>query len=76
MSAERTNSNATVDQQHSKHVENPVKTMDQLYAGSDEDAPHDERSQNAPEQNSMLLLLGNGKVIEDQKEDEKIVHAE
>ena len=53
-----------------------MKPADQSYAGKDENCPHDERAQNPPEQNFVLLLVGYSEITEDHEEDEQVVHAE
>src|SRR3989454_12120269 len=53
-----------------------MKPADQSHAGKDEHCPHDERAQNPPEQNFVLLLVGYSEITEDHEEDEQGVHAE
>ena len=53
-----------------------MKTGDQADSGADEDTPHDERAQNAPEQNAMLQVFGDREIIEDHEEEEKVIDAE
>ena len=65
-----------IDQQASEDVENPVKPGDQAHPGANKDAAQEQRAQNTPEQNAMLLLLRDREIIEDHEEDEEIIDAE
>ena len=53
-----------------------MEAGDQADPGADKDAAHDQRADNAPEQNAMLLLFRDRKIIEDHQEDEEIIDAE
>ena len=43
-------------QERPEHVEDPVEALDQGDAGEDEDRPHHERPEDAPEQHPVLVL--------------------
>jgi hypothetical protein len=53
-----------------------METGDQANPGADEDAPQDERADDAPEQNSMLLLVGHGEIFKNHEEDKKVIDTE
>ena len=64
------------DQEGSEEIDDPVKIVEQRRSEGNENPAHDERAQNPPEQNPVLVGQGNGKIGEDQQEDKNIVHAE
>src|SRR5215469_6046060 len=47
--------------------------MNQSDAGADEESTQDQRTNDSPEQHPMLLLFGDGEVVEDHEEDKQIV---
>ncbi len=75
MFAAESQANAAVNQQRSESVENPVEALDQADAGNNENAAHQERTENSPEQHAALMLLRHSEIAEDYKEKKKIVHA-
>src|SRR5580698_4613327 len=67
---------AAINQQRPQDVENPVETLDQANPGKNEEAPHQQRAEDSPKQDAVLMLLGYREIAEDHKEEEEIVHAE
>src|ERR1700747_2061945 len=76
MLAGKSQANSAVDQQPSEYVQNPVEALDQANSSKDEDAAHEERTEDPPKEDAALVLLRNGKVPEDHEKDEKIVYTE
>src|SRR5260370_4671831 len=66
----------SIHQKHAQNVENPFKSLDENCTGADHYAAHDERTQHAPEQQAMLVTGIDSKILEDQNEDEYVIHAE
>ncbi len=48
----------------------------QGHPGKDEDQPHDDRAENTPEQDLVLVDGGDGEIGEDQEKNEEVVYAE
>src|SRR5262245_36778716 len=67
---------ADVQQECSKDIENPLKSLDQYRSKGDHRAPQDDRAQHAPKQHPVLELRRNAEGAEYQQENENIVHAE
>ncbi len=67
---------AAVHQEGSEDINDPVESLDQAYAGHDENGAHDERAQNSPEQDLVLVGRRHLKETEDQQEDEKVIDTE
>ena len=67
-------SNSHVNQERPKDVCNPVEATDQAHARNNKDGSHHQRTDDAPEQNPMLLVGRNLKVPEDEEEDEEIIY--
>ncbi len=61
---------AAVDQQRAENIDDPVKSLDQAHAGDDENRPHDQRAQDSPEQDLVLVAGRHLEITEDQQEDE------
>src|ERR671918_1327897 len=61
------------DQERPKQIDNPVKCLDQRDSHRDEEGPHEERSENAPEQDLMLIHRRDTKGGEDQQKHEDVV---
>ena len=53
-----------------------MEPLDQLGPGEDHYHAHEKRTHDAPEQNSMLILLGDLEVTEDQEEDKEVINGE
>jgi len=53
-----------------------VEAGDQTHSGPDKNAAHEQRTQDSPEQNAMLLLFRDREIIEDYEEDEEIIDAQ
>src|SRR5580704_4187600 len=64
------------NQNHGEDVEHPVKAVDQTNTGQNKTAAQDQRTHDAPEQHSMLLLLRDREVAEDHQKNKEIVDAE
>src|SRR3954452_19154525 len=64
------------DEEDTEDVEHPMKGRYQCKAESDHDATHNQRSENAPDQNSMLRLSRHPEMIEDQDKHKNVVHAQ
>src|SRR5215472_17801892 len=67
---------SAVYKDRTEHIDDPMEAIEQGDAGNDEDGAHDQRADDSPEQHLMLKLPGHSEIAKDQKEDEKIVHAE
>ena len=65
-----------VQQKRTEKIEDPIEALNQNGANADHCAAHDERAQNSPEKQAMLVPGVNAKILEDQNEDEYVVHAE
>ena len=63
-------------QERPEHVEDPVEPLDQGDAGEDEDRPHHEGPEDAPEQHPVLVLRRHLEVAHDQRPDEDVVDAQ
>ena len=64
------------DEQRAEDVDDPLEPREQRRAEPDEQAAHDERAEDAPEQHAVLVLRRHGEVLEDQHDDEDVVDAE
>src|SRR5258708_13998751 len=64
------------DQESPEQVENPVEIFEQHSAKDNQDAAHDERTQNTPEQHPVLIGCRYTEVAEEQHKDEDVVNAE
>src|SRR5271170_2390316 len=76
MLARKPHPDAAINQQRSKKIDNPVEAVDQADTGKNKEAPHQDRAENSPKQYGVLMLLGHGKITEDHKKEEEIVHTE
>ena len=65
-----------VEQERPEHVEHPVEALDHGDAGEDEDRPHDQRAEDAPEQHAVLVLRRHEEVAHDQRPHEDVVDAQ
>src|SRR5262249_49788774 len=52
-----------------------VKLLDHRDADKDESEAHDQRPDDPPEKDFVLVLLGHAKILEEDQEDEKVVDA-
>src|SRR5258708_13252231 len=68
--------NARHDQEGPEQVENPVEIFEQHSSKGNQDAAHDERTQNTPEQHPVLIACRYTEVAEEQYKDEDVVNAE
>jgi hypothetical protein len=73
MLAVRRHANPGEHQEGAEYVEDPVELLDQVRARRDHDAPHQERPQDAPEQDAVLVPGWNSEEAEDQDEHEDVV---
>lgn len=64
------------DEQRTEEVDDPVEAREQRGAEGDEDRAHDDRAEDAPEENAMLVDLRNGEGGEEHDEDEDVVDGE
>jgi hypothetical protein len=64
---------SAVHQQRPKDVNDPVELSNQSDSRQDENCAHDQRAQNSPKQNFVLMNRGNLEVAKDEKEDKKII---
>src|ERR1017187_3612703 len=67
---------ATVKQEGAEEVEDPIHHGDQCNAEADHQAAHDQRAENAPVKDAMLVLPGDAEIGEDEGNDKHIVHRE
>src|SRR5579864_2169962 len=67
--------NAAVNEQRTENKQQPVKAVNQAHARPDEDSAQNERSHDSPEQDTMLLLLRDGEIVEDHEENEEVIDA-
>ena len=67
---------SAVHQQRPEDVDDPVELSNQSDSRQDENSAHDQRSQNSPEQNFVLVDRGYLEIPEDEKKDEKIIDTE
>lgn len=65
---------ARVNQEGTEDIDDPVEPVDEFGAGEDHYHSHYKRTHDAPEEHTMLVLLGNLEEGEDQQEDEQIIH--
>ncbi len=63
-------------QEGTEDVEHPVEPFDQGDAGEDEDRPHHQRAEDAPEQHPMLVARRHLEVAHDQRPHKHVVDAE
>ncbi len=64
------------DQERAEHRQQPLELVDERGAEADQQRPHDEHADNAPEEHSMLQLGRDREEAEDQRYHEDIVEAE
>src|SRR4029077_12142631 len=65
-----------VQQERPEQVENPIKSLNQNGAQANHRGAHHQRAQHPPEQQAMLVAGIDSEILEDQQEDEDIVHTE
>ena len=65
-----------VQQKRSEQIENPFEALNQNGAHTDHRAAQDQRAQHSPEQQAVLIAGLDAEKLEDQQEDENVVHAE
>ena len=65
-----------VQKKSSEEIRDPFKPGDQRRARADHRAAQDERAQDAPEEQAMLIAGFDAKILEDQQEDKNVVQAE
>ncbi len=53
-----------------------MEMLDQSHTGADEDPAKNERSDDTPEQNAVLLFVGNGEVLKNYEKDKQVVDTE
>ena len=64
------------DQERAEDVHQPIEAMQQRRARENEDAAHDQRAEDAPEQDAALVGRGNPERGEDHHKDEEVIDAE
>src|SRR5215468_8997838 len=64
------------DEQGAEDIEDPVQPLEQRNTGKNEDGAHHQCTQNAPEEDFMLVARWHLEVRKDQREDEDIIDAE
>src|ERR1700730_1394967 len=62
-----------VNQQQGERVNDPVESLDESHTRENEHGAHDQRTQNSPEQDSVLVSRRHIEVTKNQEKDEKIV---
>src|SRR4051812_10362876 len=65
---------AAENQQSPKYVENPIQPRNQGNTNADHETAHNQSTENAPEQHSMLVLRGNSEKSEDERDHENVIH--
>jgi hypothetical protein len=65
-----------VEQEQAEDVQGPAEAIDELDASEDEDRAHDQRAEDAPEQDAELILTRNCEEREDDRPYEDIVDRE
>ena len=65
-----------VQQERAEQVQNPVEPFDQRHAGEDEDGSERKRTEDSPEQNSVLVFHRHLEVAQNQRPDEDVVDTE
>jgi hypothetical protein len=65
-----------VEEEPAEHEQHPAEALDQRHPGEDEQGPHHEGAEDAPEQHAVLVLLRDQEVAHDQGPDEDVVDAE
>jgi hypothetical protein len=61
------------DEDGAEDIDGPVEALEEGGTGEDEDGPHDERAEDAPEEHPVLILGGDGEGGEDEDEYEDVV---
>ena len=61
------------NEEGAEHEQQPFEAVEEGHAGEDEDEPHEQRPEDAPEQHAVLELPGHGEIAEDQRPDEDVV---
>jgi hypothetical protein len=74
--ADKAQANSAVDEECAETVENPVEALHEANAGYDEDAAHEQRAEDSPEQHAVLVLVRDSEEAEDYEEKKKIVDAQ
>ena len=64
------------DEEGPEEVDDPVELVDEIGAGRDHRAAHDERAEDPPEQDAVLVAGRDAEVAEDEDEDEDVVDAQ
>src|SRR5664279_2403229 len=64
------------NQERTERHEQPFEAVDEFDAQPDHQPAHEQRAQDAPEEHAMLVTRRNGKMREDEGDDEDIVHRE
>src|ERR1700722_6832595 len=67
---------AAVHEKCAEYVDNPVEALNQPPSRHDESGAHDQRPQNSPEENFVLVLGWNLKEAENQQKHEQVVDAQ
>ena len=65
---------AREENERAHEIENPLKPMDHRHAHANQQPAHDQRAQDAPEQNAVLELQWHAEVSEDKRDDKHVVH--
>src|SRR5690606_35075593 len=64
------------DKEGAEEVDDEVELVDEHARRGDEDGTHDERADDAPEEDAVLVGGGHGEGGEDQEENEDVIDAE
>ena len=67
---------AAVEEEGAEEVEDPIHQGDERDADADHQAAHDQRAENAPVQDAMLVFAGNAEIGKDEGDDKDVVHRE
>src|SRR5690606_37620056 len=65
---------ARKEQKAAENVDDPVAALDELHPHEDHHAAHDDRAEDAPEEDPVLIEPGHREGLEDQRDDEEVVH--
>ncbi len=67
---------ARVEQEGTQQQQRPLEPLDDGHTGEDEDRPHDQRAEDAPEEDTVLVLVGDVEERQDDRPHEHVVDAE
>ena len=67
---------AAVEEEGAEEIEDPIHQGDERNANADHQAAHDQRAENAPVQDAMLVFAGDAEIGKDEGDDKDVVHRE